>query len=338
MDGEKKLVSIIVPVYNVEKYLREAVDSVCVQTYPNWELILVDDGSTDQSGIICDAYAQKDSRIRVFHTANSGVSCARNLGIENATGKWITFMDSDDYLHKDCLETIVSYSNNMELVVFSTQNVPTGKLAVLSETVEYYASLQETQREIDRFKSYFYTGVWNKLYLRDKVTMRFNPNLSLGEDLWFNVEYMQDCHGICVLPDVLNFHRVSTENSLTKRLRTNVIEDCSSIFYAQLRLMGDAPKARNHANFVFADKVVGQSLLLAKKKEYSLQEKKAILDRWASHDFWKEEALNTSAIPNKRHRIFLNLLKQKKTWTALFFCEVFSIILALKEHGKRVTA
>ena len=334
MELVRELVSIIAPVYNVEKYLREAVDSVCAQTYPNWELILVDDGSTDQSGIICDEYAKKDSRIRVFHTENSGVSCARNMGIENAHGKWITFMDSDDFLHKDCLKTIVGYSDNMELVVFSTQNVPTGKLAVLSEKVEYYASLKETQQENDRFKSYFYTGVWNKLYLRDKVTMRFHPNLSLGEDLWFNVEYMQDCHGICVLPDVLNYHRVSTENSLTKRLRKNLIEDCSGVFYAQLRLMGDSSKARNHANLIFADKVVGQSLVLAKSREYSLREKKAILDRWASHDFWKEEALDFSATQNKRHKIFMNLLKHKKTWTALCFCQAFAIIVDWKEHGK----
>ena len=126
MRSTQKLVSIVVPVYNVEKYLREAVDSVCAQTYPEWELLLVDDGSTDQSGAICDEYAQTDERIRVFHTDNRGVSCARNLGIENAKGHWIAFLDSDDYLNKDCLSTSIRYSTGMEMVVYSTQNIPTG--------------------------------------------------------------------------------------------------------------------------------------------------------------------------------------------------------------------
>ena len=153
MEHSKELVSIIVPVFNVEKYLREAVNSVCEQTYPNWELLLVDDGSTDQSGDICDEYGQKDSRIRVFHTVNRGVSCARNLGIDNARGHWISFMDSDDYLKKDCLETSVRYSTGMEMVVYSTQNVPTGTRAVLSDRVAYYFSLQDTQKELARFLS-----------------------------------------------------------------------------------------------------------------------------------------------------------------------------------------
>lgn len=334
MEGEKEQVSIIIPVFNVEKYIREAVDSVCAQTYPDWELILVDDGSTDQSGIICDEYAQRDPRIQVFHTDNRGVSCARNLGIENASGKWITFLDSDDYLSKNCLEILLKYSDRMDLVVYSTQDVPTGRLTVQSEKVVYYSSLQDIQKDIDRIRPYFYSGVWNKLYLRDKVIMRFDPNLSLGEDWWFNVAYMQDCHGICVLPDILHYHRISTENSLTKRFRINTIEDSSVVFYAQLRLMGDAPKTRNHMNRSFANKVVRQSILLAKNKEYSLQEKKAILDRWASHDFWEEEALNLAAIGNKRHEIFLNLLKHKKTWTALFLCQIFAVILDWKEHGR----
>lgn len=331
MEYKNRLVSVIVPVYNVEKYLREALDSVCKQTYRNWELILVDDGSTDRSGVICDEYAEQDSRIRVFHTINRGVSCARNLGIENASGHWISFMDSDDYLHENCLEKLVDHSKDMDMVVYSTQNVPTGKLAILSEKVEIYSSLKDTQTELDRFRSYFYSSVWNKIYLREKVTMRFNPDLSLGEDWWFNAEYMQDCHGICVLPDILNYHRVSTENSLTKQFRINAIDDGSSHFYAQLKLFGNSQKAKTYVNENFGEMVIKQSLRLAKDGELSLRKKKEILDSWASHDFWKEEALDFSTIRNKRHRIYLNLLKQKKTWMALLFCQVFAVILDWKK-------
>lgn len=330
MDQRNELVSLIVPVYNVEKYLREAIDSVCRQTYPNWELLLVDDGSKDQSGTICDEYARNDMRIRAFHTENKGVSSARNLGIENANGKWIAFMDSDDYLDDRYLETLIKHSNNVELVVCSTQNVPTGRCTILTDQVAYYSTLEDTRKELGKFRTYFYSAVWNKIYLRNKVTMRFNPNLSLGEDWWFNVEYMQNCHGICVLPDILDYHRVSTEDSLTKQFRINAIDDISSTYYAQLRLYGDSQMARNYVNNDFVHAVITQSIRLVRNKQHSLKKKKEILDQWANHDFWKDERPDFSTISNRRYRVYMDLMKHKRTWIALMCCEVFVAILNLK--------
>ena len=104
-------VSVIVPVYNVEKYIAECIDSVLAQSYSNLELLLINDGSKDGSGAICDEYAVKDSRVRVFHKENKGVSFARNLGLDNAIGDYIIFLDSDDYwLTNDCLEKLVTTS------------------------------------------------------------------------------------------------------------------------------------------------------------------------------------------------------------------------------------
>ena len=102
----EKRFSIIVPVYNVEKYLSTCVESILSQTFNNWELILINDGSTDYSGIICDEYKKKDTRIKVFHTENKGVSAARNIGLKNAIGEWIAFIDSDDYMEKNWLEVV----------------------------------------------------------------------------------------------------------------------------------------------------------------------------------------------------------------------------------------
>ena len=92
------IMSVIVPVYNTEQYLHRCIDSILTQTYTDFELLLIDDGSKDKSGDICDEYALKDSRIRVFHKENGGVSSARNLGLDNAAGEWITFVDSDDWI------------------------------------------------------------------------------------------------------------------------------------------------------------------------------------------------------------------------------------------------
>ena len=103
------MVTIIVPVYNVENYLKVCVDSILNQTYENYELILIDDGSTDTSGIICDSYANSFDKVRSFHQKNSGVSASRNLGIEKANGEYITFIDSDDWVEPDYIGRMVAY-------------------------------------------------------------------------------------------------------------------------------------------------------------------------------------------------------------------------------------
>lgn len=113
------LVSIVVPVYNVEKYLKKCIDSILNQTYKNLEIILVDDGSTDNSGKICDDYSSSDERIKVIHKQNGGLSDARNLGIDNSTGKYITFIDSDDYITNNYIEYLVTIleKNNADISI-----------------------------------------------------------------------------------------------------------------------------------------------------------------------------------------------------------------------------
>ena len=107
MNKNEPLISIIVPVYNVEKYLSKCIDSIINQTYKNIEIILIDDGSTDSSGAICDKYALVDSRIHVLHIENSGVSNARNVGLNHATGDYIGFVDSDDYIEPNMYELLL---------------------------------------------------------------------------------------------------------------------------------------------------------------------------------------------------------------------------------------
>ena len=106
-------ISVIAPVYNVEKYLPRCIDSILAQTFTDFELLLIDDGSKDHSREICDEYAKKDSRIRVFHKENGGVSSARNLGLDNVKGEWITFVDSDDYLKMEFLSNLTKYDNKL---------------------------------------------------------------------------------------------------------------------------------------------------------------------------------------------------------------------------------
>lgn len=111
------LVSVVVPVYKTEKYLKKCVDSILVQTYPNLEILLIDDGSPDHCGEICDEYAKKDRRIRVFHNYNHGVSYSRNCGIKAATGEYLLFIDSDDYINPVYVEELVKSIQGYDIAI-----------------------------------------------------------------------------------------------------------------------------------------------------------------------------------------------------------------------------
>ena len=126
------MISVIVPVYNAEKYLHRCVDSILTQTFDNFELLLINDGSNDNSGVICDEYALKDSRVRVFHKENGGVSSARNLGLDNSKGEWIAFCDADDY----ALPTFLSTYD--ELI-----NIHNADLCILDFIADYSISTDE---------------------------------------------------------------------------------------------------------------------------------------------------------------------------------------------------
>lgn len=122
---DEVLISVVVPVYNVEHYLKKCVDSICHQTYRNLEIILVDDGSTDCSGSLCDEFATSDSRIRVIHKSNGGLSDARNAGMELASGEWWMFVDSDDYIAPDTAETLLlaAVENHCEITVCNMMRI-----------------------------------------------------------------------------------------------------------------------------------------------------------------------------------------------------------------------
>lgn len=183
-------VSIIIPVYKVEKYIVRCIDSILAQTYSDWELLLVDDGSPDQSGVICDEYVAKDSRIRVFHKENSGVSAARNYAIDRALGEYITFVDSDDWLDSECLDMCVNEieSNSLDLLQFGYREVSSdGNILKVKDLGTLKIGLN------DYLKTSFLVTVWGSVFKTSLIkdhSIRFNTNLKLAEDQLFVMQYM----------------------------------------------------------------------------------------------------------------------------------------------------
>ena len=183
-------VSIIIPVYKVEKYIVRCIDSILAQTYSDWELLLVDDGSPDQSGVICDEYVAKDSRIRVFHKENSGVSAARNYARDRALGEYITFVDSDDWLDSECLDMCVNEieSNSLDLLQFGYREVSSdGNILKVKDLGTSKIGLN------DYLKTSFLVTVWGSVFKTSLIkdhSIRFNTNLKLAEDQLFVMQYM----------------------------------------------------------------------------------------------------------------------------------------------------
>lgn len=180
------LISVIVPVYNSEKTLTRCIDSILSQTFSDFELIIVDDGSSDSSSEISDNYAKIDNRVKVFHKQNGGVSSARNLGLANVKGKWVTFCDSDDYVSPKWLDIYIrNCRNDIELVVQNYNN--------FGSNISYFVGC--TADFIEKFYDKDIIGyVWNKLYLCsiiNKYNIRFSECFSFLEDEVFNYMYLQ---------------------------------------------------------------------------------------------------------------------------------------------------
>lgn len=187
-------VSIIVPVYNAEKTLNRCVDSILQQTFTDWELLLIDDGSKDSSGYICDEYSRKDSRIKVFHKGNGGASSARNLGLDNACGDWVTFCDSDDFVYPDWLNNyVVNISEGIDLVcqAFECDKTLVYKFKDKKHFgLTYKGCVQDAILLLD--KDYIVGYLWVKLFKRSILEthkLRFDTRFNFWEDQEFCFRY-----------------------------------------------------------------------------------------------------------------------------------------------------
>lgn len=188
MDDNK--ISVIIPVYNVEHYLKRCLDSVVRQSYQNLEIILIDDGSTDSSGMICDEYALKDSRVIVKHIKNQGVSFARNLGLDICSGKYIGFVDSDDWLDLDMYSNLflTIQSSRCEIAVCGYRRVTDDYVSIVQNNNVYKVlDYKESMNMLLNYNSNYFCGIWNKLYTKKIISnYKFKEGLCLGEDLLFN--------------------------------------------------------------------------------------------------------------------------------------------------------
>ena len=195
-ENKSPLVSVIVPVYNAERYLHKCIDSILSQTMSDFELLLVDDGSNDASGNICDDYAEKDARVRVFHKANGGVSSARNTGLDNAAGEWVTFCDADDWVGNVHLIHMLSHADDRTDIVISYATICDKDGMYKESYPEYKLDKNSFERLFTESDMHWHTSPWAKLYRKkiiEQHNIRFKLGMHIGEDAAFLFSFLQHC-------------------------------------------------------------------------------------------------------------------------------------------------
>lgn len=190
------MITVIVPVYNAEKTINRCIDSILRQTFTDFELLLINDGSTDRSGDICDEYAAMDSRICVFHKENGGVSSARNLGLDNAKGEWVTFIDSDDWLCENFTFNLIN-SHHADLLLFNYKKEKNAEFSNAPTLIQ----CDSCSLMLEKYIHYFVLQVpWCKFFNRRLIgNLRFDIRIKIGEDITFVLQYLKSCRSITYL-------------------------------------------------------------------------------------------------------------------------------------------
>lgn len=213
-------ISVIVPVYKAEAYINRCVDSILSQTFTDFELILVDDGSPDRSGAICDEYAQRDSRVRVIHKQNGGVSSARNAGLHVAEGSWVTFVDSDDYVTCTYLEDL--YEPDYDLTVISHIHVNCSDESRQKKTIKTFSTAaldgQQLQMLLEENGTYWVMFCWGRLFrhrLLKEHQLLYIDGMNCGEDYIFSSHYLSVCNSLCMKESTSYIHMASSSGTLS---------------------------------------------------------------------------------------------------------------------------
>lgn len=247
--------SVIIPIYNAEKTLQRCLDSLLPQLNNNVEVLLVNDGSTDTSREICKEYVDKCRLFRYFEQSNSGVSVARNRGLENATGDYILFIDSDDYLDDKYFETI-DYCINQDkpqFLLFGAAFVNRTQRAEMKYSKNNYSGINAVNLFAELSKKQNMYALWNKVFVRQIInthSIRFITDISIGEDAAFIFNYILNVDSVSIIDSILYYVDESNTSSLSRRKRTNLYDDLVAAYTDMNKHLENSP-IDEHYRFVF---------------------------------------------------------------------------------------
>ena len=314
---KNSVVSVIIPVYNVEKYLERCISSIINQTYKNLEIILVDDGSTDNSGRICDTYANVDDRIRVFHKKNGGLGSARNYGFDKSNGDYILFLDSDDYIEKNTIDKMISIGKydivccGFDRVDEETKKIYSKEMINLpfDEIIINKENIMET--------AFLSPSGWGKLYKRNIIeNIKFSNNKKSIEDILFYLELMPNVKSIGFVKEVL-WHYMVRKNSLIMSL---TIEK-ADLFEQELLKIKEKYERNNYSSYIF-DYLTLQVIIhncisipsrLYNNKDCNISKRIKHIKKYMDENFpnWKKIRINIKGRIIKKMAIYIIIFMYK---------------------------
>lgn len=320
---EEPLISIVIPVYNVQEYVARCLDSILKQTYQNFEVICIDDGSTDGSGKLCDDYAKMDQRVTVHHVKNAGVSSARNLGLSLVQGAYFAFVDSDDYIEANYLEVLYGNIKEYDCDVSSC-------LFVLNEiNSEQTSQIDDSQSNIMLFTgskecihNFICSGVsmegmvWNKLYRTDKFRkIQFDKNIRVNEDCIYTFDVMSICEKAC-LTDKKLYHWCYRAESACRTRKAKFNFANAEIFERLLNQtleMNDAEVTLQlKENYIYA---VMKIMLYTRGARYDNEVAK-VMNRFKqySYDIKKSDSYRSKSLKTKMAFLVKNMIITNKVF------------------------
>ncbi len=308
-------ISVIVPVYNAEKFLKRCLQSIINQTIDDFEVVLVNDGSTDSSLKIAIDFSKKDSRIRVINKENEGVSKTRNRGIEESKGKYICFIDSDDYVNPNFLEDLYSSINGEKdaLGVCLFSNIYEGNHLKKSKIgIKGNLTISRNEYLIHMSKhlySVYYGALWNKIYISKKIKdncIRFDENISFAEDFIFNLEYLENVNKIVLIDKNNYYYNQENDNSLTRANDVNYLWEMAKIRFPycvkQYKRMNMYEICEKDIDSAIATELIGPTYSIVKENYRGFNQAKKQLKRLYAEDYIKK-AIMQNKRKNMVHRI-----------------------------------
>jgi len=311
--NRKSLVSVIVPVYNCEKYISDCLESICSQTYDNLEIIVVNDGSTDDSQSILSKYELRDKRIKLITINNSGVSAARNVGMKYAGGEYISFVDSDDYIGNNMIEKLVmaieSGSYAMAIVGIKMCYYKNKKVRCIDNipNVSSVVSEEDFRKEFPAlYQCKSYLSPCAKLYRNSIIReykLRFRQNVCIGEDMLFNYDYLRVDFSSIVVKESMYFYRIEKKDSLTQNYTKQRILNNEMLLKESVKFMEEKNVSSMFASI--AKYYLVSSLLVIQRYMKDKKECKKVINQIV-----KSRATKYACQPYKGHDIELKIYQR----------------------------
>jgi glycosyltransferase involved in cell wall biosynthesis len=335
------MISMIVPVYQSEKYIEDCIQSILNQTYSDIELILVDDGSTDGSGIICDEYSRIDRRVRVIHTENKGVSHARNIGIENSKGEYILFVDSDDTIDKNMIKEMITAVDETEcdIVVSSFAYVYPNEIKTISN-LPINTGIYSVSDFFIHFYQLYYSGILSnigiKLYKSSIIKenlIKFDDRYSICEDINFCLDYIMKSNSIFFLNKPLYFYNKLNINTLMSSYKENLFEAKKIVFEKLSYIMNKNNILSKLQNEYYSTVMKDSIMIISNEFQFNDNRSYAKIKKNLMKVLFDNEVILSKSIVNSkniRRRFFYNLIWLRSPLIITFVMKLFYLTKRMK--------